>query len=143
MAELWRKWRGQIEFIQISRFFPRKGVKRTHCGTGAAMLDISPDGSVHPCFKYMERSISAGSVTEHSIRRIYYESDLLHRVRSMSVDDFAVCAGCDFKYLCGGGCLADKRPTSVETCELADQIRWKLTELDWALFQPETKKVDL
>lgn len=76
------------------------------CGAGNGEISISPDGSVFPCHTLHRPELACGNVKEKSLAQILKESELLHKLQQFNVDEIGLCHECDFKYLCGGGCLA-------------------------------------
>lgn len=78
--------------------------RQYHCGAAAGEISLAPDGSVFPCQALMKSEFNAGSVRERSLRDIYYDSPVLQKVRSCTVDRIETCRDCDVKNVCGGGC---------------------------------------
>lgn len=74
------------------------------CGAGAGEISLGPDGSVYPCQALHKDEFRAGNVMERDLRGIYYDSPVLKKLRSCTVDNIETCRDCDVKHLCGGGC---------------------------------------
>jgi radical SAM protein with 4Fe4S-binding SPASM domain len=95
-------------------------------------VEIDPRGEVYACYKYMETGDTAGNVRQEGIAAIYQDSPVLARIRAATVLDHPVCSRCDFRFLCGGDCLAVDRlkGEAGEACELAHLFRWILTSVE-------------
>ncbi|HUV36800.1 MAG TPA: radical SAM protein [Patescibacteria group bacterium] len=78
--------------------------RQYQCGAGAGEISLGPDGSVYPCQALHKDEFHAGTITERSLREIYYDSPVLKKLRGCTVDSLETCRDCDVKYLCGGGC---------------------------------------
>lgn len=89
--------------VSILRFH---GIPDRHyqCGAAAGEISLGPDGSVYPCQALHKDEFHAGTIGERNLREIYYDSPVLRKLRSCSVDNIETCRDCDVKYLCGGGC---------------------------------------
>lgn len=79
---------------------------RFSCGIGNGEISVSPDGIVFPCHTLHKPELYCGNLREQRLEQILKESPVLEKLRQFNVNEVEVCAACDFKYLCGGGCLA-------------------------------------
>lgn len=69
------------------------------CVAGSGLCYIKPDGEVWPC-PFVP--ISAGSVHQHSLGELWYESELFNSLRDRKRLTGEKCSSCCFKYICGG-----------------------------------------
>jgi len=74
------------------------------CSAGKAELYIASDGLVYPCLGLAFPEFVIGDVKKESVIDIWKNSDLLKKLRKLSVDDFEKCKDCKFKSICRGGC---------------------------------------
>lgn len=81
-------------------FFPNG--RKVSCGMGMSEIYINEKGDVYPCRMTYEDQYYLGNLLEEDFETI------LGRVKKITkelhVDKLEGCNGCDFKYLCGGGC---------------------------------------
>lgn len=114
---------------------------RFSCGIANGEIGISYDGYVYPCHLLLKPELKCGNLREKSLGKILKESALLKKLREFNVDDIPTCRDCDYKYLCGGGCLAmtynvygDFHRTNNFYCQYLKQERiermWTSTVLD-------------
>lgn len=107
-----------------------KNFKNDLCGAGSSVISIAADGNVYPCAGLHEEEFSAGNIRNQNIEEIWKKSDVLRKLRSLSVLDIAKCRTCELKFICGGGCHVDKYKLhgcldipSVR-CEAEREIYW-------------------
>ena len=74
------------------------------CSAGRAELYISSDGLVYPCLGLAFPEFLIGDVKKESVVKIWKKSNLLKKLRKLSVDDFEKCKKCKYKDICSGGC---------------------------------------
>ena len=129
LLSAWRRWKDRMRFDQMGDLLPHKRKRRMKCGAGDGAIEISSDGHVYGCEKKLILKESAGNIRFTDLADIYYRSPVLMETRRMVVDRDPVCSKCDFRYLCGGGCLVE-RPTDIDQCELREAFVWRLTELE-------------
>lgn len=79
---------------------------RDRCGAAFGEIAIGPDGTVYPCQGLMRPEFQAGSIVLHHLAEIWAKSEILAKIRAITVDDIPRCRACPFRYLCGGGCRA-------------------------------------
>jgi len=72
------------------------------CNAARSVMHIGPDGLVYPCGAFPS---AAGSARERPVGEIWRDSPLFKRVRALTMDDYAVCAGCRYFLRCRG-CVA-------------------------------------
>lgn len=74
------------------------------CTAGDTLLTVMPNGDLYPCRRMPVR---VGNVFERPLADLYYDSDLLQRLRNPA-NTSNECSGCCFNRLCRGGlkCLA-------------------------------------
>lgn len=78
----------------------------TKCSVGDGEISVASDGNVYPCHMLHVEEYVAGNVRTSSFADIYYGSDVLRKIRSMSVERREDCRECPIRLLCGGGCWA-------------------------------------
>lgn len=76
------------------------------CHAGISNLVINWDGTVYPCGLYPQVTpLCAGNLHKNSLFQIWNESDLLKRLRNISISDLPeTCQNCTSVDICGGGC---------------------------------------
>jgi radical SAM protein with 4Fe4S-binding SPASM domain len=79
---------------------------RFSCGIGNGEISISPEGDVFPCHTLHKSELLCGNLRDQGLGEIVENSMILKRLRNFNVNQINICKECDFKYLCGGGCLA-------------------------------------
>lgn len=128
------------------------GVKSHYCGIGTnRALYVRPDGSVYPCPDTALPNFCLGNVRTTSLWEIWDKSSLLMQLRRLDVDTMnPVCAACDVRYFCGGGCRGENYQVTgelrcphfncrdIRTAIL--EIMWMLTE-DPAFFQSKVESL--
>ncbi len=92
-----------------SRLHSPQGRKKDLCHAGVEMLTIGPEGEVYLCPSLVgEKAFVLGSVRKRSLRDIWESSLKLKEIRKVSLKDYPKCQACEFRFYCGGGCLAFK-----------------------------------
>jgi radical SAM protein with 4Fe4S-binding SPASM domain len=102
-------------FALIDREDPSVGAM---CSIGVNALTIMHDGTVYPCRRL---PISLGNILEDGLFKIWYDSDLLWRIRTSS--NIKQCAECDLVPVCRG-CRAMAYFSSGDFCG-PDPHCWK------------------
>jgi uncharacterized protein len=71
------------------------------CGAGLGNVSIATNGDVVTCYHLEDRP-------EHRLGNVFDRQGTVHRWvgARAAVDEVALCRTCEFKYLCGGGCMA-------------------------------------
>lgn len=77
---------------------------RASCEAGKSMISVSALGDVYPCHMLHQPELCMGNILEEKIE-VLLESEK-NILRNWNVDDKTSCSGCQYKYLCGGGCHA-------------------------------------
>jgi len=77
-----------------------------NCGIGLGALAVKCNGVVTPCPAFGE-SASLGNIREQSVAEIWNNSELLNKLRGVSVYKTEICKNCGFAAVCKGGCIAD------------------------------------
>ncbi|MGB9831714.1 MAG: PqqD family peptide modification chaperone [Fervidicoccus fontis] len=80
--------------------------RKLNCGLASGTIAIDSDGSVYPCQWLMLPEYKAGNIRNSSFREIYFNSEVLRRLRELTVEQIPSCINCQWRYLCGGGCRA-------------------------------------
>lgn len=78
---------------------------RATCGAGENMISVNYKGDVFPCHMLQKEELCMGNILHDEISTVI-ESQRAKEVSSRNVDANEECAGCDVRYLCGGGCKA-------------------------------------
>lgn len=79
------------------------------CHAGITSCAISPNGDVYPCGTISSKypPFVCGNLKEKTFEDIWYNSDFLKKLRSMSAEYLqGECKECKYLDLCGGGCRA-------------------------------------
>jgi radical SAM protein with 4Fe4S-binding SPASM domain len=85
---------------------PSNLTRKLNCGLGTATISIDSDGSVYPCHWLHLPEYRAGNIRTSSFREIYFNSEVLRKLRELRVDKLETCSNCPWRYICGGGCRA-------------------------------------
>ncbi|MBF0501023.1 MAG: radical SAM protein [Candidatus Riflebacteria bacterium] len=94
------RYKGFLELNRLCADILTGRLALNHCRAGAGYFTLSPDGSVHPCHRLIgDTSCDIGGLHVSSEKTI---QDLA-KWRT-TVDERPVCASCQIRYLCGGGC---------------------------------------
>jgi len=115
-----------------------KGAKRDYCGAGISMWSIEPDGRVTPCAGLYHKRFTAGTIREHSLEKIVYESSITREFRSLHVKESPKCGPCELRFICGGGCHIDNfnrygglsSPGSFVDCDREREWYWEFLRYD-------------
>lgn len=67
------------------------------CDAGVLSIAVSPEGIVYPCIEWR---IPCGSIKERSIIDIWYNSPVLKRIKSLTINDFKECSSCSLLKYC-------------------------------------------
>lgn len=83
------------------------GVRRYGCGMGYGQMDISPDGSVHPCSHLIKPQFNIGNIQTSDLRELIAEGQ--QRYGDCEIDNISYCTErkCPVRYFCAGGCRAN------------------------------------
>jgi radical SAM protein with 4Fe4S-binding SPASM domain len=84
---------------------------RNHCGVGKGEMAMLSNGDIFPCQLLCMPQYLVGNIFEQPIREVFYHSEVLKRLRGLTVDYLPGCATCDVKYVCVGGCRANALET--------------------------------
>ncbi|MEM2919081.1 MAG: radical SAM protein [Candidatus Altiarchaeota archaeon] len=79
---------------------------RFSCGIANGEISIGPEGLVYPCHTLHKPEFVCGNIKRQDLKEILKNSEIIQRLRKFNVNEIEICKECDFKYLCGGGCLA-------------------------------------
>ena len=105
------------EFVAFSRLTDDKGasavvyqpgMKTRSCHAGLSNLSISDSGDTYPCHLFHRPEFRFGNVFHDRFEDIFFGEPIRSYVAGMDVTrNNPVCAGCEVRYLCGGGCKAN------------------------------------
>jgi radical SAM protein with 4Fe4S-binding SPASM domain len=79
---------------------------RNHCGVGKGELAMLSNGDIFPCQLLCKPQFLAGNIFDQPLNEIFFSSEVLNRLRDLTVDRLPGCSTCDVKYVCAGGCRA-------------------------------------
>ncbi len=91
--------------ILTKELFP--GLQRRSCGVGSSVLAINPNGGVSPCNHLTDIKFSLGNVRETPIDEIAWRGRTQFSIVDVENLPANGCAGCEVRYICGGGCKAN------------------------------------
>lgn len=126
------------------------GVKSHYCGIGTnRALYVRANGDIFPCPDTALPKFRLGSVREERLWNIWQNSTLLRELRQLDVDTMnPICARCDIRYFCGGGCRGENYQVTHDlysphfNCEESRrtiiEMMWMLTE-DPGFFQDKVE----
>jgi radical SAM protein with 4Fe4S-binding SPASM domain len=109
IKNLSKKYEDSMKF-SISAFMldysanPEQTTDMPVCTSGITSLYITSSGVVYPCIALSSPNFSAGNIKKESIANIWKDSNILKKLRKLSVDDFEKCKSCKVKNICKGGC---------------------------------------
>lgn len=114
--------------------------KTENCGIGQGALCVKCNGVVTPCPGFGE-DVSLGNVKTDSLQHIWNNSELLNRLRNISVFDAEPCKTCEYALMCKGGCLADVygRSGKFECHDEYMCITMEITKDDFIPVEKETE----
>jgi len=112
------------DFIQVARtvgddagaadtvsYLP--GMRVRSCHAGLSNLSIADNGDAYPCHLFHQSDFHFGNVFHDRFEDIFYGDRIRSYVSGMDVTrNNSVCATCEVRYLCGGGCKANTLATS-------------------------------
>lgn len=79
---------------------------REMCVAGRQKCTVLPDGRVIACSLLDQPELAAGNIHQQSLQAIWQEAEVFQTLRGLSVTQFERCGGCDYRFVCGGGCRA-------------------------------------
>lgn len=80
--------------------------KQMRCGAAKTVCSIDAMGNVYPCQTLHYEEFFMGNLLESEIKELKYIADSSNVIPS--VDDLMPCKICKVKYICGGGCFANR-----------------------------------
>lgn len=96
----------ELEINKINGHIRLSAERRTHCGVAKGELSMLSNGDIYPCQLLCKPQFLAGNIFDQSLEEIFYNSEILKQLRSLTVDTLPGCSTCDVKYICAGGCRA-------------------------------------
>lgn len=77
------------------------------CGTGVNTCAIDSNGDVYPCPSYQIEAFKGGNIREQTFTEIWTSDQAFASFRKLDISTLnPVCAKCELRYFCGGGCRA-------------------------------------
>lgn len=112
-----------------------------NCGIGSNRLVIKSNGVVTPCLS-LEEDVSLGNIREQSVADIWNNSELLNRLRVMSVYETEICRDCELAAVCKGGCIAEiYRETGTFSCyDKYDCVAFEVTKNDYIYVEEDDSR---
>jgi len=111
----------------------KKGVER--CAIAEGEISISPSGEVFPCHMLHVDKFCAGTIKKQKFSDIYYTSEVLKYIRTLSVNSKPTCINCPIRLLCAGGCWARSYYANGDINEVDDFCDYELLAVTNGLFQ--------
>lgn len=100
----------QVENIKKSRLNTHKAnvwlSKQIRCGAAKTVCSIDAMGNVYPCQALHYEQFFMGNLLKLEVKELRYIADSSNVIPS--VDDLHPCKICKVKYICGGGCFANR-----------------------------------
>jgi radical SAM protein with 4Fe4S-binding SPASM domain len=89
-----------------SQYVPGQRTRRCHAG--AYNISIADTGDVYPCHLFHQEAFRLGNIFQESFDEIFDGARNREYVASMDVEaNNSICAACEVRFLCGGGCKAN------------------------------------
>lgn len=85
--------------------FPSKDIClscKERCEAGRSLISIDANGDIYPCHMLHEEKLKLGNILRDNVLEILNSN--LNPFKELCVDNFEECSGCNYKYICGGGC---------------------------------------
>ncbi|MBU7042658.1 MAG: radical SAM protein [Theionarchaea archaeon] len=80
---------------------------RVKCGASTSILGVDMRGDMYPCQTLLEEEeFRIGSLLDEDWHEQLLNSPVREQFRTLTVDTRDVHRGCEYRYLCGGGCPA-------------------------------------
>jgi radical SAM protein with 4Fe4S-binding SPASM domain len=95
---------GIFPFKNTIHGYRRNPCKR--CSMGIGEVSISPSGDLYPCHMLHYPQFLVGNLISDNFKELYYDSDLLKKIRNINVDTIKKCSKCDVRNFCAGACRA-------------------------------------
>lgn len=76
------------------------------CSMGIGEVSVSPSGDLYPCHMLHYPQFLIGNLIKNSFRDMYYNSNLLKKIRNINVDTINECSACAVRNFCAGACRA-------------------------------------
>ena len=91
------------DFIERLSILEHRWLRTHGCEAGRSALIVDENGDYYPCQNMLPMNVWIGNV------EIGVDKELAEGYRSQFIDDLWECRKCWARYLCGGGCQADRR----------------------------------
>lgn len=72
---------------------------RDCCGAGSIELSISANGDIFPCHMFHDNAYLMGNALSDDLNSVFLDKPMFN----VSLKE--KCSGCEYRYICGGGCL--------------------------------------
>lgn len=92
-----------MDFNEKLSLLEHRVVKTYGCEAGRSTLIVDENGTYYPCQNMLPMNFCIGDI-ENGINKLARECNC-----SQPIDDLRECRGCWARYLCGGGCQAERR----------------------------------
>lgn len=95
---------GQLNQLNERQLLSRGAFPLKTCGIGKNLY-VEPEGNAYPCVAWRTPIACIGNVFTDGLEQVL-KSGQFAVFAERSVDTIQQCKGCEFRYLCGGGCRA-------------------------------------
>jgi radical SAM protein with 4Fe4S-binding SPASM domain len=96
------------------------GYRTRRCHAGAFNMSIADTGDVYPCHLFHQASFKLGNIFTDTFDDIFDGKRNREYVASMDVEaNNSICAACEVRFLCGGGCKANALHSSGDHHRMA------------------------
>lgn len=113
----------------------KKIYPKNSCGMAKGEVCLSPEGDVYPCHIMTSAAFQCGNVKTVKFPDIINQSEKLAQFRQITVDQIEQCRECDFRLLCGGGCIAQNYALNNDLTKnnglYCDYLKWDVIERLW------------
>ena len=97
----------ELKFDRVKESLFMATQRRNHCGVGKGELSMLSNGDVFPCQLLCKPQFLAGNIFDQPLEQIFRNSQVLNRLRDLTVERIPGCSTCDVQYVCAGGCRAN------------------------------------
>lgn len=110
------------------------------CGSGINTCSITSDGGVYPCPSFQIEQYKAGNIRNTPFDEIWNDINTFKEHRAININTLnSVCAKCDFRLFCGGGCRAQAYYTNEKNLyarsKKCKEYKQTYLEIMWLLEQ--------
>ena len=122
---------------KIGGVFYQKIQVRNSCGGYGKVMALFPEGDIYMCQCMEKNQVKMGNILKDEPQKILQERDALLKkdeIKKLFCSEYKeVCKECDYRYICGGRCMALEEPYNYRCIHLK-------TVLNYVLFHYGSKK---